>query len=388
MSWKIIFVDDEQMILRAIRRVLFRSSYECSYFESGQEALDYMRENGAVDMVITDMMMPGMDGLELLQQVRKICPAAFRGMLSGYSDNRRVTYAIIENLLQFYIHKPWQNDELLQDIERLLTIKERMSDRYLNGKMDELGSLPTLPKLHQEISKMIREEASVDDIVAQINRDFVVSANILRIANRAHYGCNASSIKQAIMMIGLLNVQQIIIATDVFKANAELLEKLRLWEHAFLTNRIVKYLFSQNDTLKLTPELGSAGLLHTIGLILLMSKLGNGYEKVLDARKRNPDRDITEIERELLGYDHTEAGGFLLNWWGMPIPYIESALNYRLLSECTCMKPRFVYIVYAASHIAWKALGIDFFVHKLEDSFLAEIGLDKKMIERLIQEFC
>ncbi len=387
MSWKIVFVDDEQMILRAIRRVLFRSSYECSYFESGQEALDHMAENGMPDMVITDMMMPEMDGLTFLNKVRELYPSAFRGMLSGYSDNKRVTNAIIENLLQFYIHKPWQNDELLQDIERLLSIKERMTDQHLNDRMDELGGLPTLPKLHQEISAMIRDDASVDEITEQINRDFVISANILRIANRAHYGCNASSIKQAIMMIGLLNVQQIIIATDVFKANADKLEKLKLWEHAFLTNRIVKYLFSLKDSLKMSAELGSAGLLHTIGLILLMSKLGNQYDAVLTEKKKNPARDIAEIEQEILGYDHMEAGGFLLNWWGMPIPYIESALNYRLLSGCSCMKPKFVYIVYAASHIAWKALGIDLFIHALDDNVLAEIGMDKLAVDQMVREF-
>ncbi|MBN1307775.1 MAG: response regulator, partial [Chitinispirillaceae bacterium] len=85
MEQKILFVDDEQNVLTAIRRMLFDEHYEQLYASSGEEALMLITRQ-PVDVIISDMRMPVMDGVAFLEKSREILPDAVRIILSGQSD--------------------------------------------------------------------------------------------------------------------------------------------------------------------------------------------------------------------------------------------------------------------------------------------------------------
>ena len=86
---RILFVDDESQILRAITRLFMDTEYEVITAESGEEALNIL-ENEKVDVIVSDMKMPKMTGYELLSQVKKRFPNIVRIILSGFSDERIV----------------------------------------------------------------------------------------------------------------------------------------------------------------------------------------------------------------------------------------------------------------------------------------------------------
>ena len=148
----VLFVDDEQDILNAIRRATLKENFVALFANSGKAALEIM-ERREISVLVTDMRMPEMDGLTLIKRVRVLYPKTVRIVLSGYTQLSQVLATVnLGDIFQF-IAKPWQmREELLagvyQGIERfnleverdeLLDRLEKKNQAYLNifGKMEE-----------------------------------------------------------------------------------------------------------------------------------------------------------------------------------------------------------------------------------------------------------
>ena len=109
----VLIVDDEEMVLTTLRSFLaLETSYEVVTFTSPHEALDYLPGND-VDLVLSDFMMPEMDGVSFLAKVREVKPEIPRILLTGYADKENAIRAINEVGLYQYIQKPWDNGDLL-----------------------------------------------------------------------------------------------------------------------------------------------------------------------------------------------------------------------------------------------------------------------------------
>ncbi|MBI2841412.1 MAG: response regulator [Acidobacteria bacterium] len=113
----ILIVDDEIMITSSLRN-LFRlqSGYRLLVHNSPVEALARVQED-TVDLVITDYLMPEMDGITFLSKLKEIQPQAVRVLLTGYADKENAIKAINTVGLYQYIEKPWDNDALLMIVK-------------------------------------------------------------------------------------------------------------------------------------------------------------------------------------------------------------------------------------------------------------------------------
>lgn len=110
---RVLFVDDEPMATRTLEGVAgLDEALVASAFNDATEALAYIREN-EVDTIVSDFVMPGMNGLELLAEARRIRPEASRILLTGYADKQSAIRSINEIGLFHYIEKPWDNPALL-----------------------------------------------------------------------------------------------------------------------------------------------------------------------------------------------------------------------------------------------------------------------------------
>ncbi len=127
---RIMFVDDEISILQALRRVMRNIQAECLFASSAQEALEIFEES-PVDVVISDMKMPEMDGAELLAIIADRYPETVRIILSGYSDNDSVMSAINDGRIWGYINKPWDAAQLVQTIEHAINTQQVVAERAL-----------------------------------------------------------------------------------------------------------------------------------------------------------------------------------------------------------------------------------------------------------------
>jgi response regulator RpfG family c-di-GMP phosphodiesterase len=121
---RVLFVDDEPSILSALRRLFRAEGYDIRVANSGREGLE-MLEQQPVDLVVSDMRMPEMDGAQFLEQVCQRWPDAKRLLLTGYADVTSTVAAINRGQIWRYIAKPWNDDEIR------LTVRQALEDRRL-----------------------------------------------------------------------------------------------------------------------------------------------------------------------------------------------------------------------------------------------------------------
>ncbi len=149
---RILILDDEEMVLMSLRSFLeLETDYDIVTFTSGAAALKYIREN-SVDLIISDYLMPEMDGITFLAKVKEIDPHITRIILTGYADKENAIKAINDVGLFQYIEKPWDNEDLKivvrNGLEKKLLMKE------LDQKISEIQkAYGDLRGLHREILK-------------------------------------------------------------------------------------------------------------------------------------------------------------------------------------------------------------------------------------------
>ncbi|PAU65757.1 secretion system protein E [Pseudomonas sp. PIC25] len=123
--YKLLLVDDEPGILAALRRVFQRENYELHFARNANEALKIL-EAKPVELIISDFMMPGMNGSELLSQVRERWPDTIRIMLTGHANTDAVLGSIKDGAVYRFILKPWNDDDLRLTIALALEQYELM----------------------------------------------------------------------------------------------------------------------------------------------------------------------------------------------------------------------------------------------------------------------
>ena len=148
----IVIVDDEDMVLTSLSAYLsLETDYEVQTFTSARKAIDYVRGK-KIDLVISDYLMPEMDGISFLAHVRELQPEAPRIILTGYADKENAIKGINEVGLYQYIEKPWDNDDLRLIIRNALEKKQLVNK--LAEKINEINrAYAELQGIQQEILK-------------------------------------------------------------------------------------------------------------------------------------------------------------------------------------------------------------------------------------------
>ncbi|MCZ6631880.1 MAG: response regulator [bacterium] len=148
----LVIVDDEDMVLRSIRSFLMlETEYEINTFLSAREAIEFIRDDD-VDLVISDYLMPEMDGIRFLGEVKEIKPEITRIILTGYADKENAIKAINEIGLFQYIEKPWDNEDLRIIIRNGL--KKKLLIKQIQEKIGQINRTHSeLQSIQQEVLK-------------------------------------------------------------------------------------------------------------------------------------------------------------------------------------------------------------------------------------------
>ena len=117
---KVLFVDDEKSILVALRRLCRNTGWDIYTAESGDEGLSIINEH-AIDLVVSDMRMPKMNGAEFLEQVVEKSPSTVRILLTGYSEVTSTLAAIDKGKIFCHCTKPWDNDEFREILNQAIS---------------------------------------------------------------------------------------------------------------------------------------------------------------------------------------------------------------------------------------------------------------------------
>ncbi len=146
---KILITDDEKMVLKTLKMLLGIEGFqnvEC--FENPIDALKYLNSQ-QVDLIISDFIMPQINGIEFLTEVKKIWPDTTQILLTGYADKENAIKAINEVGIYKYIEKPWDNTNLIMNIKN--GIERSQLRQQVKDKIKELEELNlSLEKTVQE----------------------------------------------------------------------------------------------------------------------------------------------------------------------------------------------------------------------------------------------
>ncbi len=156
---KLLIVDDEQKIISALKRLLRKESFECFFAMGGKEALSIV-ENNEIHVILSDLDMPGMDGIALFKIIKKSHPDIVRLILSGRSDSQTVLNAINDGNILRYITKPWNAKEVISILNQafeLFFLKQEKKELFKKVQGYNIT-------LEQKVAQKTRELVKIQNI--------------------------------------------------------------------------------------------------------------------------------------------------------------------------------------------------------------------------------
>ncbi|HBY19833.1 MAG: signal transduction protein [Clostridiales bacterium GWE2_32_10] len=351
---KILFVDDEEQILRSITRLFRTTDYDIYTAPEGESALKIL-ETEEIDLIISDMRMPFMDGYGLLSKVKELYPKVIRVMLSGYTEEKLIFKAIQKNIAKLYVFKPWENEKLLNVVDQIFESKKSIKDNNLLIHINNIEELITTNVNYQRILSLIQSGTDIEKITFEIEKDQSIALKVLHVANSAYCNVKTGSIKQAVSYLGLQNINNIILsysAIDTFDNDSLATYLNMLSKHSFVTNKLVKYIYNKLLCKELSEKYSAIGLLHDVGIVFLFKCFGEKYYNLF-IKSIQENINIAELEREILGTTHEEVGGYLLNWWGLPDQIVEAAFFHHMPMDIRVINKEMVCVVHLADKYSW-----------------------------------
>ncbi|MBS1813176.1 MAG: HDOD domain-containing protein [Acidobacteria bacterium] len=380
----ILFVDDEPNILSGLQRMLrpMRHEWDLVFAQSGAEALAILAEK-QVDVIISDMQMPGMDGAELLRRVSKLYPHIVRIIFSGYSDKAAVLRAI--SVAHQYLTKPCDIELLIVTVSQACALRYLLTDRKLRRLVAQLQLIPSMPDLYaQMIKEMQAPEPSIKKISEIMQQDIGMTVKVLQITNSAFFGLrrNITDVSEAASLLGLDILTSLVLSVGIFsqlQGEKQLDVVDPLWEHSLAIGNRAKAIAS-SATPHLAVDAFTAGLLHDIGRLVIAVKLPNEYEAI-QARVKTGQSTQAEAEEEILGARSSAIGAYLLELWGLPGSIIEAVAflhNPGAFESMTFSPLTAVYLANALAQFSEEEI-LAHPEHYLDTAYLQKVGGVEKL---------
>ena len=388
MKLRLLFLDDEPLALQGLQRMLrnMRDSWDMVFVESGTRALDLMMQ-APVDLVVTDMLMPGMNGAQFLNEVRRHYPQTARLILSGHADRELILQCV--GSAHQYLSKPCQPERLKEVLIRVCRLIESLRGAAMVARtLNQIDRAPSVPSNYIEIVEtLLNAEASMDDVTAIAAKDPGIAATVLKLVNSPFFGAGReiSDVAKAVSCLGLETLRALVFNVNAFsrfefvglrelQIDAWAQENLRV---AVVARRIAQ---AENADAKTCQDAYTAGLLHEIGALVMASHFPEKYSDAVTLAK---DRrmELGAAETQVLGVSDAVAGAHLLGLWGLPAAVVEAVESHLSPGQA----PSSSFCAVTAVHVA-KALvvGRSKTEHELpapaiDEDYLAQLGLANRL---------
>jgi len=267
-NYRVLFVDDEPNILNTLRRGLMEEEYYCHFASSGKEALEII-DKEKIAVIVTDMRMPEMNGLELLNKVSEKSPATVKLVLSGYTQLPQILATINQVDIFKFITKPWESADLIMIIRKSLDFYIIQEENAHYKK-----ALEAKNKAYQSILKRINE----------IIGDAKKSSEILGAFGKAILGFGKNfSPEDRVKYQNIFQTQDELFGLF---SNAVTAEKQEI-DTVKLVNHIADYIRRLNPEGKLERDYGPSPVMVKINVTMLETAINALYVVFYDEFQRS-----------------------------------------------------------------------------------------------------
>jgi HD-like signal output (HDOD) protein/ActR/RegA family two-component response regulator len=324
---RVLFVDDDTSLLDGLRVRLhaLRSQWKMVFVENGPRAIAEL-EQRPVDVIVADVRMPTMDGVQLLEIVRDRWPDAIRIVLSGCAEEEQSGRLL--SVVHQYISKPCEVHQLESVIGRCMQLRDVLNRPQLQALVGRIAHLPAMPRTCTSLrNAMADPDVSVREVARIIHEDPAVAAKVLQLVNSAFFRLarRITSVEQAVGYLGFNAIRTLVMSVEVFSAwSSDVgtceLTPTRLQEEA---HRVAAAARALAHGTALADDALLAGLLHNIGYWVLLQECPGQVQRAVEIA-RTSGISLHAAEEQVLGASHAAIGAYLLGVWGLPYPVIEA----------------------------------------------------------------
>lgn len=382
----ILFVDDEPNILSGIKRMMrpLREQFTLHFAENGQQALEVMAEN-EINIVVSDMRMPVMDGAAFFVRAREDYPNAIRIMLTGQADDESVMKSV--SVVHQFLTKPCAPETLKEVLTRSAALLDLMANDQLKNVVSGIDTLPSLPNVYAQLQEVLQnKEAGPGQVADVIEQDVAMSAKLMQLVNSSFFGLysKVESIDRAVKLLGLDTIRILVLGLQIFdemRPPPTLISIDYLWQHSIAVAQCSRKIAQDTtDNTDLINYCFLSGLLHDIGRLLLLSKLPQEYEPIIRAAQAENKALLIE-EHKGLQATHCDVGAYLVGLWGFNSDVVEaiafhnSPERYPATSFTAALSVHVADALYY-KHLPEEAIGE---IPQLNQEYLVSLGFQDKL---------
>lgn len=327
---QVLLVDDDPRVLSGLERMLrpYRARWSILTATDGHVALETM-DHVDVDVIVTDMRMPGMDGAELLRRVREAHPDVVRIVLSGQMNG--ASSIRTASVAHQYLTKPCDAAVLIEVIQRTCDLRTSTYPPALQRALGHISSLPSPGTTITELDRVISSgDIDLEQISDIVSRDPAITAKVLQLVNSAFFGLphSVGDIRTAITYLGVITLRHLLLATDVFRAFEDEATFLQRRDLDVLQSRAIAVAAKAADLVESRSDREwafLAGLVHDVGILALTTcRLEDlGIDSSLTGSIA-----LRKVEHAL-GVSHPEIGAYLLTIWGVPDTVVQAVADHH-----------------------------------------------------------
>ena len=335
MQKRLLFVDDEPLLREMYEIIgsLLGQDHKITTASSAKEALDLLQST-QYDVVVSDLAMPGMDGLEFMNKVVRNYPESARIVISGFADRMKVAECLTVG--HRYFSKPFHVGPFVKLLTRIVHYAYLIEDRKVRTLVCSSGALPTPSDTFVRLTDAISSDyTDLDQIAGIVEQDPGLSTKILQVVNSAQFGAShaITSPLEALQILGIEVLRALIAGMQVFdfyKDKGLAQETIReIWGHCITTARAARTIARlEKASGQLAGECFLAGLLHDIGKLTLLTNAPRDYDQVSELMEVDK-MSRPEAEQTIFGASHAEIGAYLLVLWGLPDSVIQAVENHH-----------------------------------------------------------
>jgi putative nucleotidyltransferase with HDIG domain len=337
MPKRLLFVDDEPLMrdLYATLGSVLGKGHEVFTAGSGSEALELVHDQ-SFDVIVSDLAMPEMDGLEFLNEVVRTYPESARIIISGFADRARIAECLTVG--HRYFNKPFDFRALATLLKRVCQYSYLVSNDRIRRVVCGTGALPTPPDVYLKLSELLNSsDCDIEDITKVVEQDPGLTTKLLHLVNSAQFGIARQIVTphEAVQIVGIDILRALMLGIQAFnfyetKPFVRTVFK-DLWDHSLRTAAGARKI-ARLEGLKsaAAEECFLTGLLHDIGKLILAANAEVEYRLVLDlARKGGVPLD--QAENGIFGSTHAQVGAYLLALWGLPESVVKAVETHQTL---------------------------------------------------------